>query len=166
MSLVEALKGQDAVVTAIAGEATADQTKIIDAAVEAGVKRFVPTEYGVDTSNPAAVEKVPFFKIKENMKKYLEEKAERGLIEWTSFITGAFFDWYVLDSISNAHHEPMLRHGNEIGASKSDSSASISPRPQQRLIQLTARLNCRPPISLSSVRRLPRPCHLLSHPRR
>lgn len=53
------------------------------------------------------------------MKKYLEEKAERELIEWTAFITGAFFDWYVLDSIFNAHHEPMLRRGNEIRASKS-----------------------------------------------
>ena len=42
--LVEAFRGQDAVVNCITGTEVEEQFKFIDAAVEAGVKRYVPSE--------------------------------------------------------------------------------------------------------------------------
>ncbi|EER44708.1 isoflavone reductase [Histoplasma capsulatum H143] len=51
-SLVQALKGQDVVVSAIAGAAVPEQTKVIDAAIEAGVKRTLKTDFlGFDIAN-------------------------------------------------------------------------------------------------------------------
>ncbi|KAI9931457.1 hypothetical protein ASPWEDRAFT_37741 [Aspergillus wentii DTO 134E9] len=86
-TLVDALKGQDVVVSAIATPATPEQIKIIDAAVEAGVKRFVPAEFGVDTTYPGTVDRFPGFKLKQDVREYLD-----GKIEWTAFATGPFFD--------------------------------------------------------------------------
>lgn len=51
---VQALQGQDAVVSGLGFEGKPTEKAIIDAAVEAGVKRFLPSEYGVDNTNPAA----------------------------------------------------------------------------------------------------------------
>ena len=51
---VQALQGQDAGVSGLDFERKPTEKAIIDAAIEAGVKRFLPSEYGVDNTNPAA----------------------------------------------------------------------------------------------------------------
>ena len=51
-SLEAALRGQDAVVSAMAFEAIHEQKNLVDAAANAGVRRIVPSEYGNDTLNP------------------------------------------------------------------------------------------------------------------
>jgi uncharacterized protein YbjT (DUF2867 family) len=89
-SLVKALKGQDAVVSAIAGSALLEQIKIIDAAIEAGVKRFVPSEYGGDTDNKHSHTRVPFFALKHQVAEHL--RAHQHKIEWTVLSTGPFID--------------------------------------------------------------------------
>lgn len=43
-ALVDALRGYDAVVSAISGMATLSQISLIDAAINAGVKKFMPAE--------------------------------------------------------------------------------------------------------------------------
>ena len=48
-SLVAALQGQDAVVVALTTFADDAQYKIIDAAIKAGVKRFIPSEVGKES---------------------------------------------------------------------------------------------------------------------
>jgi hypothetical protein len=48
-------KGQDAVVSAIATASASLQKKLIDAAIKAGVQRFVPSEFGSDTRNEKAM---------------------------------------------------------------------------------------------------------------
>jgi len=48
-TLHEVFLGQDGVVSAVGGGAILDQIKLIDAAVKAGVKRFIPSEFGVNT---------------------------------------------------------------------------------------------------------------------
>ncbi|KAK5690316.1 hypothetical protein LTR17_025979 [Elasticomyces elasticus] len=45
-SLVTAFKGKDAVVSAIEMIATMEQTKLIGAAIEAGVRKFIPANFG------------------------------------------------------------------------------------------------------------------------
>lgn len=90
-SLVEALKGQDALISSIAGTALTKQIDIIDAAIEAGVKRFVPGEFGSDTTNDKALARVTFFGVKRAVTDHL--KSKEGQIAWTGIITGPFFDW-------------------------------------------------------------------------
>ncbi|KAJ5989765.1 hypothetical protein N7499_010298 [Penicillium canescens] len=87
-ALVSVLKGQDAVVSAVGSAATRDQIKIADAAIEAGVKRFIPAEYGTDKNYPGnPPERAPSFKAKQDVKDYLD-----GKIEWTGILTGPIFD--------------------------------------------------------------------------
>lgn len=50
-SLTAALKGQDALVSAVASVAASGQRVLIDAAVEAGVKRIIPSEYATRPSS-------------------------------------------------------------------------------------------------------------------
>lgn len=90
--LLEAFKGQDAVVSTIATARAAGQKAIIDTAIKAGVKRFVPSEFGSDTQNQRAVAILPqYFKGKVETVEYLKEKEKEGLT-WTAFVTGPFFE--------------------------------------------------------------------------
>lgn len=89
--LVTALKGQDAVVHIVYADVPKSKT-LIDAAIKAGVKRFIPSEFGIDHSAPSIVKKVPFVAAKEEILEYLKSKEDTGLT-WTGIITGGFFDW-------------------------------------------------------------------------
>jgi len=91
-SLAEAFKGADAVISTVGGGAFDSQTTIVDAAVEAGVKRFVPSEFGVDTTDPKFAA-VPIFAAKVAVHKHTEELAKAGKITYTDIITGPFGDW-------------------------------------------------------------------------
>ena len=97
-SLKTALTGQDAVISVLGGGSLGDpQFALIDAAVAAGVKRFVPSEYGSDTTDEKVVAFVPFFKGKQAVTAHLRKKESEGL-QWTGVITGPFFDWVCLNS--------------------------------------------------------------------
>jgi hypothetical protein len=71
---------------------TREQASIIDAAVAAGVKRFIPSEYGNDTSITEVAILVPSAQGKQETIKYLRTKESSGL-SWTAICVGAFFDW-------------------------------------------------------------------------
>jgi hypothetical protein len=88
-SLTTALKGQDAVISAIPSMDV--QYLLIDASIAAGVKRFIPSEFGSNTANPELVKVVPIFGGKANVAEYLKKK--ENVISWTNVITGPFFDW-------------------------------------------------------------------------
>ncbi|RSL92346.1 hypothetical protein CEP52_013860 [Fusarium oligoseptatum] len=94
-SLIELFRSQDAIVSTVAsiipGDALAIQKTIANAAIEAGVKVFVPSEYGVDTSDPAASTYIPFLKDKIDTVEYL--KTQQDKISWTAVISGSMFDW-------------------------------------------------------------------------
>lgn len=97
--LLEAFKGQDAVISTVTATSTVQQKAIIDTAITAGVKRFVPSEFGNDTRNAKAGTILPqFFKGKLETVQYLKEKEKEGLT-WTSFVTGPFFDMYVFERV-------------------------------------------------------------------
>ena len=91
-SLSEIFKGQDIVLSLVGAAALADQKKIIDAAANAGVKRFIPSEFGSDTTDPHHLEIVPFFSQKKEVVDYLRTKEREGM-SWTAFVNGLFFDW-------------------------------------------------------------------------
>ncbi|KAF2636539.1 isoflavone reductase family protein-like protein CipA [Massarina eburnea CBS 473.64] len=88
-SLTTALKGQDAVISLV-GRPDAQQI-LVDASIAAGVQRFIPSEFGSNTADPAVVAKVPIFKGKVGVIEYLQTKEKE--ISWSGVITGPFFDW-------------------------------------------------------------------------
>lgn len=90
-SLAEAFEGQDVVVSLVASSVLKDQTKLIDAAIAAGVQRFIPSEFGSDTVDPRNRAIVNLSNDKYDITKYL--KSNESKISWTSIITGPFFDW-------------------------------------------------------------------------
>lgn len=90
-SLKKAFEGQDVVISLVAGHVLGDQNKLIDAAIAAGVKRFIPSEFGSNTPDARTRAIVPVFEAKLGTVNYLKSKEKE--ISWTSIITGPFFDW-------------------------------------------------------------------------
>eukprot|EP01112_Ceratiomyxa_fruticulosa_P011422 TRINITY_DN3097_c0_g1_i11.p1 TRINITY_DN3097_c0_g1~~TRINITY_DN3097_c0_g1_i11.p1 ORF type:complete len:306 (+),score=70.39 TRINITY_DN3097_c0_g1_i11:743-1660(+) len=91
-TLVRAFHGIDAVVSTVGGALFSKQTVIIDAAVEAGVKRFLPSEFGGSTRDKL-VRSEEVLQPKIQIIEYLEKVASQGKITWTGIATGPFFDW-------------------------------------------------------------------------
>ena len=90
-SLKTAFMGQDVVVSLVAGAVLGNQNKLIDAAIAAGVKRFLPSEFGSNTTDARTRAIVPMYKSKVETVDYLKSKESE--ISWTSIVTGPFFDW-------------------------------------------------------------------------
>jgi hypothetical protein len=93
-SLLSAFKGQDAVVSAIGVTGVAAQSLLIDAAEQAGVKRFIPSEFGWAKDRPMLPELLERLEPKERVWKYLVETCrESKTMNWSALATGPFFDW-------------------------------------------------------------------------
>ena len=88
--LVAAFKGQDAVISTISSLAIAAQKAMIDAVVEAGVPRFVPSEWG-SPAPPGEENNLPFAG-KAEIRDYLRTKESQGLV-WTGICNNDFFEW-------------------------------------------------------------------------
>lgn len=93
-SLKAALTGQDAVVSTLNVGAVPKSThlRLIDAAVATGVKRFIPSEYGCDTTNPLTA-KLPVFGDKVGVQEHLKNVSQQSGLSYTLLITGPFLDW-------------------------------------------------------------------------
>ncbi|KAL6230828.1 hypothetical protein BDW75DRAFT_221613 [Aspergillus navahoensis] len=89
--LREALTGQDAVISAVGATGFAEQKKLIDAAVAAGVSRFIPSEFSADSQNDAVLALLPLFGQKKEVIEYL--KSKEGEITWTGIACSGLFDW-------------------------------------------------------------------------
>ncbi|KAI1499076.1 hypothetical protein F5X99DRAFT_420128 [Biscogniauxia marginata] len=91
-SLTNALKGQDAVVSTLGSAAMGKQLLLIQAAVKANVKRFIPSEFGSNT----VVEKtarLPIYKDKIAVQNALKEAASSSALSYTLIYNGPFLDW-------------------------------------------------------------------------
>ncbi|KZT55912.1 NAD(P)-binding protein [Calocera cornea HHB12733] len=84
-SLQSALKGIDVVISTLGGFALSAQEPLGDAAKAAGVKLFVPSEFGGDTSSRTD----GFYGIKAAQRARLTEIG----LPWAFFATGPFADW-------------------------------------------------------------------------
>ncbi|KAG9228733.1 hypothetical protein BJ875DRAFT_226777 [Amylocarpus encephaloides] len=92
-SVTEIFRGWDAVVCALSHNVWGEQLKLIDAAVAAGVKRFIPSEYGTNMLNANLVKLFsPRLDAKVDVLELLRTKESEGL-SWTGIATGPFFDW-------------------------------------------------------------------------
>jgi len=95
-ALEEALKGQDVVVATVSGSKTELQRKLADAAVAAGVQRFIPADFGsCEAGNERAKELVPFYYVEKlKLRRHLQDLAEKNPgFSWTALVCGHFFDW-------------------------------------------------------------------------
>lgn len=90
--LEAALKDQDAVISAVGATGFGDQKKVIDAAIRVGVKRYIPSEFSVNTLSSSVLELLPLFVQKKEILEYLKTKESEGLT-WTAIGTGCLFDW-------------------------------------------------------------------------
>jgi hypothetical protein len=93
-SLKSALSGQDAVVSTLAGVAVGQpQRNAIDAALAVGVKRFIPSEFGINTRQARGTPIAQILAGKIATVDYLEELAAKNEgFTWTGVTTGLFFD--------------------------------------------------------------------------
>lgn len=94
-SLKAALQGADAAIACFPLRDTSQHLRLADAAAAAGVKRFIPADYGsCDSSTKQAQELVPLFLNKARVQERLEEHAaQHPSFTWTSLVGGHFFDW-------------------------------------------------------------------------
>ncbi|POS78738.1 hypothetical protein DHEL01_v202859 [Diaporthe helianthi] len=93
-SLVAALKGQDAVVSALGvqpGTAQA-QKALAQASADTGVKRFIPSDFGSNLDHPE-VRKLAVFKDKFELHDDLARLAKETPLTWTGVYNAAFLDW-------------------------------------------------------------------------
>ena len=88
-SLVAALKGQDAFVSTIPKHD--QQPALIDAAIAAGIKRFIPSEFGSNIAGNANTAALPVFGGKKITQDYLQQKSNE--ISYTLINNGLFLDW-------------------------------------------------------------------------
>ncbi|CEL10139.1 hypothetical protein ASPCAL13264 [Aspergillus calidoustus] len=93
-SLEAALKGHDVVVSTVNPAGIALQKVAIDASIAAGVKRFIPADFGLITTDPEA-QKLPVQGHVVEIRKYLAEKAEAGELEFTIFAVGLFLELFL-----------------------------------------------------------------------
>jgi len=99
-ALVDAFRGNDALVLTLGGfQSLSKNTQILaDAAIDAGIKRIILSEFGGDLYNAPGKDQ-PIFKIKVDARTYVEGKAKEGKITWTTISTGSFFDWGLVHGI-------------------------------------------------------------------
>ncbi|PSK43029.1 hypothetical protein B9Z65_6983 [Elsinoe australis] len=89
-AVTSVLKGADAFVSVVGNSGFAQQSALIDAAIAAGVKFFIPSEFGSNTENANAAA-LPVFGAKIETQKYLKEKKDK--IGYAFINNGAFLDW-------------------------------------------------------------------------
>ncbi|KJZ69003.1 hypothetical protein HIM_11605 [Hirsutella minnesotensis 3608] len=91
-SLAAALGDQDAVISVLGSSAITMQKILIDASIAAGVKRFVPSEFGANIDD-AKTRAIPWFAEKVKIQDYLLHKSTISPITYTFVYNGAFLDW-------------------------------------------------------------------------
>lgn len=115
-SLIAALQEAEVVVSCLATLALGSQNPLIDASVAAGVRRFIPAEFGMDSRNPLCVV-LPVCVPKVNTQRYLQEKANsnRGF-SYTCIANGLFLDWGLRMGfiINPASHTATLYNGGDV----------------------------------------------------
>ncbi|KEF61120.1 uncharacterized protein A1O9_02685 [Exophiala aquamarina CBS 119918] len=105
--LIPALAGQDAVVVTVGGTKAAVQLRIADAALQAGVQRFIPADFGsFDSNSELSLKLMPQYVAKGDVRRHCEKLAQKsssegGSFSWTALVCGHFFD-YLEDGLLQA----------------------------------------------------------------
>ncbi|KAK0707800.1 hypothetical protein B0H67DRAFT_636535 [Lasiosphaeris hirsuta] len=92
-SVAAALAGVDAIVSSVPARSVAAQKIIIDAAISAGVKFIVPSEFGLASSDEKLNTDFENWRGKHEVQKYLSGLRADGKIDYALLFTGLFLDW-------------------------------------------------------------------------
>lgn len=113
-SLTAALKDQDAVVSTVGEKGIVGQRFLIDAAIAAGVKRFLPSNFGSNMSNPNS-RKLPVFKGKVIIEDYLIQKSKTTDLTYTLVYTGGFTDFAIPHKVimDFSEYKPKIFNGGD-----------------------------------------------------
>ena len=111
-SLEAAFQGQDAVVSTVGDAGVLDQKLMVDAAIAAGVKRFIPSDFGSNMSNPNS-RKLPVFAAKVIVEDYLIEKSKTTELTYSFIYVGPFTDFGVQNKfiMDLSQYKPTLFNG-------------------------------------------------------
>lgn len=115
-TLTTALHDVQVVISSFATSALGSQNILIDASVAAGVQRFIPAEFGMDSLNPLAM-RLPVCVPKVTTQNYLRSKArENPHFSWTGVANGMFLDWGIQMGIiiDVTRHTATLYNGGDI----------------------------------------------------
>ena len=91
--LISALQGQDTVIGLLPGKRVQGQLRIIDAAVKAGVKRYIPSNFRLNDVFKDVQDLIWTSKNKGDIIGYLKEQEANGM-SWTAIATGSWIDWF------------------------------------------------------------------------
>ena len=121
-SLTKALQGIDAVVCTVGIAGISSQTVLIDAAIAAGVKHYIPADYSVATTQPESDGLAMYAGVKQ-IQNYLRQRSAE--IDWTVICTGAFVEYmleypFVLDF---DNREALLVNGGDFKCSASSTTS-------------------------------------------
>ncbi|KAK2024937.1 NmrA-like family protein [Colletotrichum zoysiae] len=101
--LVQAFASQDVIVNCMTSLSVADQFRMIDAAITAGVRRYVPSEYGLNNMRPDAQALNVVFHDKGKVQEYLRSKGDQGVLEWMSISCGMWMKWSMAHEFLGMH---------------------------------------------------------------
>jgi hypothetical protein len=112
-SLTSAVKGQDVVICTLAHIGPGIQKRLVEASVAAGVKRFLPGEFGSVMND--ATSQLPIFSNKFEVEQQLEAYARDGKITYTYLFNGPFLDWGLkMNFVLNmAQYKPEIYDGGD-----------------------------------------------------
>ncbi|KAK4159947.1 hypothetical protein QBC43DRAFT_120721 [Cladorrhinum sp. PSN259] len=89
-SLTAALEGQQAVISTLGALALTKQLNLIEAAKSVGtVQKFIPSEFGSDTTNPTVAAFPAYASTKVVVQKALKDSG----LNWSLIFNGPFLDW-------------------------------------------------------------------------
>ncbi len=115
-SIGPVLKGVDVVISTLGAPALGDQMNLINAAFEAGVQRFIPSEFGSDTAHPKN-SSLPVYGGKVASADRLKElSSENPKFTYTLVNNGAFFDSGLQNgfTIDPATHTTRIFNGGDV----------------------------------------------------
>lgn len=107
-SLVAALSGVDAVVSAIGTKSVDDQATVIDVAAEAGVKFVIPSEFGLANTHPLLRRDFGgIFGDKNRIQAQLESYRRQGRLDYALIFVGLWLDWGIRGFILDVHKKKV-----------------------------------------------------------
>jgi len=116
-ALVAVLKNIEVVISTLGFQSLFEtQKKLIDASIDAGVARFIPSEFGNDSANPN-VRKLPVFAEKVKTQEYLVQKvSEHPKFSYTFVYNNSFFDWQLKIGfmVNLKEHTATLYDGGDV----------------------------------------------------
>ncbi|KAI2602811.1 hypothetical protein GGR54DRAFT_623081 [Hypoxylon sp. NC1633] len=118
-SLTPALQGAEVVVSCVATVAIGSQNPLIDASVAAGVRRFLPAEFGMDSQNALCIQ-LPVCVPKAATQRFLLEKSiSNPGFTYTAVANGLFLDWGIETGfiLNPAKHTATLYNGGDVSIS-------------------------------------------------